>query len=403
MARPKPLEGLRVLDLTHVLAGPYCTLFMALNGAEVIKIETPEGGEMARRLLMQARDGRIVDAALAYQNRGKRSLTLNLRSEEGRAIFLDLVRISDVVVENFSATTMKRLGLDYAALRQVNPRIVYTSISGFGHDDILPGPYVDRPAFNLIAQAMGGIMDISGELDGPPIVCGVPLGDLTAGIFGLSGTLLALRQRETTGEGQHVDVAMYDALASYSQRLVTRYYLTGEVPTRGRDNRENPQGIFKVKDGYVAITVMGDAMWGRFCAMLGRPEMRDDPAMNPDTARGKLYDSVLQPMLEAWAAEMTREEVLARFRAADLPCAPVQDTHDLLNCPHLKARNMIVEVDDPVRGCIAYTGNPIKLSAMPEEQPSHAPALGQDTDAILSRLLGLDAARLEALHARRVI
>ncbi|WP_368417092.1 CaiB/BaiF CoA transferase family protein [Falsiroseomonas sp.] len=403
MARPKPLEGLRVLDLTHVLAGPYCTLFMALNGAEVIKIETPEGGEMARRLLMQARDGRIVDAALAYQNRGKQSLTLNLRSEEGRAIFLDLVRISDVVVENFSATTMKRLGLDYAALRQVNPRIVYTSISGFGHDDILPGPYVDRPAFNLIAQAMGGIMDISGELDGPPIVCGVPLGDLTAGIFGLSGTLLALRQRETTGEGQHVDVAMYDALASYSQRLVTRYYLTGEVPTRGRDNRENPQGIFKVKDGYVAITVMGDPMWGRFCAMLGRPEMRDDPAMNPDTARGKLYDSVLQPMLEAWAAEMTREEVLGRFRAADLPCAPVQDTHDLLNCPHLKARNMIVEVDDPVRGRIAYTGNPIKLSAMPEEQPSHAPALGQDTDAILSRLLGLDAARLEALHARRVI
>ena len=403
MAQPKPLAGLRVLDLTHVLAGPYCTLFMALNGAEVIKIETPEGGEMARRLLMQARDGRIVDAALAYQNRGKQSLTLNLRSEEGRAIFLDLVRISDVVVENFSATTMKRLGLDYAALRQVNPRIVYTSISGFGHDDILPGLYVDRPAFNLIAQAMGGIMDISGELDGPPIVCGVPLGDLTAGIFGLSGTLLALRQREMTGEGQHVDVAMYDALASYSQRLVTRYYLTGEVPTRGRDNRENPQGTFKAKDGYLAITVMGDAMWGRFCTMLGRPEMRDDPAMNPDTARGKLYDSVLQPMLEAWAAEMTREEVLARFRAADLPCAPVQDTHDLLNCPHLKARNMIVEVDDPVRGRIAYTGNPIKLSAMPEEQPSHAPALGQDTDAILSRLLGLDAARLEALHARKVI
>jgi CoA:oxalate CoA-transferase len=403
MAQPKPLEGLRILDLTHVLAGPYCTLFMALNGAEVIKIETPEGGEMARRLLMQARDGRIVDAALAYQNRGKQSLTLNLRSEEGRALFLDLVRISDVVVENFSATTMKRLGLDYAALRQVNPRIVYTSISGFGHDDILPGPYVDRPAFNLIAQAMGGIMDISGELDGPPIVCGVPLGDLTAGIFGLSGTLLALRQREMTGEGQHVDVAMYDALASYSQRLVTRYYLTGEVPTRGRDNRENPQGIFKAKDGYVAITVMGDAMWARFCAMLGRPEMRDEPAMNPDTARGKLYDSVLQPMLEAWASEMTREEVLESFRAADLPCAPVQDTHDLLNCPHLKARNMIVEVDDPVRGRIAYTGNPIKLSGMPEEQPSHAPTLGQDTDAILSRLLGLDAARLEALHARKII
>lgn len=403
MAVPKPLEGIRVLDLTHVLAGPYCTLFMAFNGAEVIKIETPEGGEMARRLLMTAKDGRVVDAALAYQNRGKRSLTLNLRTEEGRAIFLDLVRISDVVVENFSATTMKRLGLDYAALKRVNPRVVYTSISGFGHDDIHPGPYADRPAFNLIAQAMGGIMDISGELGGPPIVCGVPLGDLTAGIFGLSGTLLALRQRELTGEGQHVDIAMYDALASYSQRLVTRYYLTGEVPTRGADNRENPQGTFRAKDGWVAITVMGDAMWDRFCRMLGRPELRDDPAMTPDTARGKLYDSVIQPMLEAWAADMTREEVIARFREADLPCAPVQDTHDLLHCPHLKARHMIVEVDDPVRGRIAYTGNPIKMSAVPEEQPRHAPALGQDTAEILSRLLGLDTARLEALRAARVI
>jgi crotonobetainyl-CoA:carnitine CoA-transferase CaiB-like acyl-CoA transferase len=399
----KPLDGIRVLDLTHVLAGPYATLFLAQAGAEVIKIEMPGTGELSRRQLVQAADGRIIDHTMAYLNRGKKGLALNLRTDEGRDIFTQLVKISDVVVENFTATTMRRLGLDYATLAEINPRIVYTSISGFGHDDIYPGPYTDRPAFNLIAQAMGGIMDITGELNGPPVPTGVALGDLVAGVFAVSGTLMALRHRELTGQGQHVDISMYDTLASFSQRALLRYYLTGDLPTRGNDSRENPLGAFKVADGYVVMTTMGDPMWDRLCTLIGRPELRDDPDLNPDTARGRRYEQVLRPILEDWARELTREQVVELFRAADLPAAPVQNVDDLLHCPQLRARRMVYEVDDPRRGRLAFTGNPIKLSRVPEEEPAPAPALGEDTDEVLTKLLDLDGARLADLRARNVI
>src|SRR3546814_173867 len=192
---------------------------------------------------MKTKDGRTVDHMMGWLNRGKKGLTLNLRSEEGKEIFRELVKISDVVVENFSATTMKRLGFDYAALKEINPRIVFTSVSGFGHDDIYPGPYTDRPAFNLIAQAMSGLMDITGEADGPPVPNGVAIGDFVAGIFAMNGTLLALRHREMTGVGQHVDISMYDSMASFSQRAVTRYFLAGEVLPRGRDNRSEESRV----------------------------------------------------------------------------------------------------------------------------------------------------------------
>lgn len=399
----KPLAGIRVLDLSHVMAGPYATLFLALNGAEVIKIETPEGGELSRRLLLQTKDGRNVDHMLAYLNRGKKGLTLNLRSEEGQRIFKELAAVSDIVVENFTPSTMKRFGLDYQTLRKINPRLIYTSISGFGHDDIYQSPYMDRPAFNLIAQAMSGIMDISGDENGPPVPCGVAIGDLTAGIFAVAGTLMALQHRNLTGEGQHVDISLYDSLASFSQRAIMRYFLTDEVPTRGRDSRENPLGVFKVSDGYVVMTTMGDAMWARFCRMLDRDDLRDHPDLNPDTARGKRYETVLKPLLEEWAQDMTREQVVAKFRDADLPAAPVQNAADLLSCPHLEARRMLEIVDDPQRGRLVFTGNPIKLSNVDEETPPHAPMLGENTDQILSDLLGADDSRIAEWRASKII
>ncbi|SFZ86026.1 formyl-CoA transferase [Devosia enhydra] len=398
MTETRPLEGIRVLDLSHVLAGPYMTLFLAQNGAEVIKIENPAGGDMARRLVARSTDGRDIDHVAAYLNRGKKGLALNLRSDEGKAIFRDLVAKSDIVVENFTPATLKRLGFGYEELKAINPAIIYTSLSGFGHDDIYPSPMMHRPAFNLIAQAMGGIMDITGEADGPPIPTGVALGDLVAGIFALSGTLLALQHRARTGVGQHVDISMYDCLASFSQRAVLRTYLTGEVPTRGRDSRENPLGSFKVKDGYVVMTLMGAPMWQRFCAMIDRQDLLDHPDLNPDAARGARFDTVLRPMLEEWAEDKTRDEVVALFSAADLPAAPVQDAADLLACEQLRARRMIEDVDDPVRGPMVYTGNPIKLSNMREKVPSPAPALGQDTASVLEGLLGLSPDRIAALR-----
>jgi len=403
MDKVKPLDGIRVLDLSHVMAGPYMTLFLALNGAEVIKLENPNGGELARRLLLKAKDGRVVDHMVAYLNRGKKGIGLNLRSAEGREIFRDLVRLSDIVVDNFTPTTLRRLGFGYDELKSINPRIIYTTISGFGHDDIYPSPMMDRPAFNLIAQAMSGIMDITGDADGPPVPTGVAIGDLVAAIFALSGTLLALQHREKTGLGQHVDISMYDCLTSFSQRAVLRAYLTGETPTRGRDSRENPLGAFKVKDGYVVMTLMGDLMWKRFCAMIGKPDLETHPDLNPDSARGARYESVLRPLLEEWARDKTRTEVVELFRAADLPVAPVQNAADLLDCPQLRGRRMIEEVDEPGRGRLVFTGNPIKLSNVTETTPSPAPALGADTTDVLASLLGLSAERLAALRAAGVV
>ncbi len=398
----RPMEGIRVLDFSHVLAGPYCTLLMALNGAEVIKIEPPKG-ELSRRQLMTTKDGRKVAANVAYAHRGKKAITLNLRSEKGKEICKELVKVADVAVENFSASTMDRLGLGYRTLKEVNPALVYTSISGFGHNDIFEGPYVDRPAFNLVAQAMGGIMDITGEAGRPPIPTGVALGDLVASVFALAGTAMALRMRDLTGQGQHVDIAMYDCLASFSQRAVLRYHLTGEVPTRGDDKRENPLGAFKVKDGYVVMTTMGDDMWGRFCNMIGRPDLRADPRLNPDTARGRQYDSVIRPILEEWARDKTRTEVVDAFLAADLPAAPVQSVADMVECPQLKVRNMIQEFDDPNNGKLVLTGNPLKFSAVEEMKPTPAPLLGQDTDSVLRELLGMSEQQLAQLHEEQVV
>ena len=399
----QPMEGIRVLDLSHVLAGPYCTLMMALNGAEVIKIEPPKKGELFRKHLVEAKDGRKVAHSIAYAHRGKKAITLNLRSDKGREIFKELVKVSDVVLENFSAQSMDRLGLSYHTLQAINPALVYTSISGFGHNDIYPGPYVDRPAFNLVAQAMSGIMDITGEAGGPPIPTGVALGDLVASVFALAGTAMALLMRNVTGKGQHVDIAMYDCLASFSQRALLRYYLTGDMPTRGDDKRENPLGAFKVKDGYVVMTTMGDDMWARLCTLIGRPELQTDPRLNPDTARGRLYDTVLRPILEEWAKDRTRTEVVNAFQVADLPSAPVQSVADMLECPQLKARKMIQEFDDPNEGRLVLTGSPLKFSEVEEQEPTPAPRLGQDTDEVLQKLLGLSVEELAQLHEKEII
>jgi crotonobetainyl-CoA:carnitine CoA-transferase CaiB-like acyl-CoA transferase len=330
-------------------------------------------------------------------------MTLNLRTDEGKEVFRDLVRNSDVLVENFTAHAMDRLGLGYADLKEINPRLIYASLSGFGHDDLYEGPYSERPAFNLIAQAMSGIMDITGELGGPPIPTGVAMGDLVAGVFTLSGILLALRMRETTQRGQHVDISMYDCLTSFSQRAIQRTYLTGEVPTRGDDQRDTPQGPFKVKDGYIVMSAMGDAMWDRLCTMIGHPEIKDDPRFNPEHARGRAFDDEIKPILEEWAQDKTRDEVVDLFTASHLPAASVQNSRDLLECPQLEARNMIQRIDDPNYGAIVVTGNPIKLSALREAPFRPAPLLGEHTAEILNEVLKLSPVEIEDLRAKGAV
>ena len=399
----RPLEGIRVLDLTHVLAGPYCTMLMADNGAEVIKIEPPGVGELGRKQITVAKDGRLVAHDEVFLHRNKKAIALNLRLEKGKDIFRRLVKVSDVVVENFTPQAMKRLGFGYDALKEINPRIVYTAISGFGHDDIYRGPYTDRPAFNPIAQAMSGMMDITGEGGGPPTLVGVPVGDLVPAIFALSGTLMALRMRDQTGVGQLVDVSMYDCLVSFNQRAVFKHYLTGGIPTRGNQGFGSPLGNFKVKEGYVTMTIMGDAMWHRFCLMIGKPGLETDERLTPDRVRGSKYESVIKPILEEWAKDKTRAEVVELFLANDLPAGPVQNAKDIYECPQVNARNMLVEFDDPIAGHLVETGNPFKFSGVAERLPNPAPDIGQDTDAVLQELLSLSDAELANLREEKVI
>ncbi|RDJ20637.1 CoA transferase [Bosea caraganae] len=398
----KPLEGVRVLDLAHVLAGPYCTMLMALNGAEVIKVE-PLQGEMFRHHKLVAKDGRQVTDAVAFLHRSKKAITLDLRTEKGKDLLKQMVATADVLVENFTPQTMRRLGLGYDVLREINPRLVYTSISGYGHDDILKSPYSDRPAFNIVAQAASGLMDITGEPGGAPLAAGLSLGDFVPAVFALSGTLMALRMRDLTGIGQHVDIAMCDCLASFSQIAITENYLTGVLPDRNNLLRGNPRGAFKVKDGYVVMTTIGDAMWARFCTFVGRPELSSDPRFSTDRLRGAQYDTVIEPLLSEWGKDKTRREVVDAFIAADLPAGPVQSAADLLDCPHMKARDMIVEVDDPVHGHLVMTGNPLKFSAVPEATPTPAPKVGQDTDEVLSALLGLREHDIADLRRQKII
>jgi crotonobetainyl-CoA:carnitine CoA-transferase CaiB-like acyl-CoA transferase len=397
-----PFEGVLVLDMAHVLAGPYCTMLMALCGANVIKIEPPKG-ELFRRHTLIAKDGREVADEIAFLHRNKKAITLDVRTERGKEILKHMVRKADVLVENFTPQTMRRLGVGYEVLHEINPKLIYTSISGYGHEDVLKSPWCERSAFNTVAQGVGGLMDHTGTPGGPPLASGIPLGDFVPAVFALSGTLMALRMRDLTGIGQHVDIAMADCIASFSQIAVLENYLTGVLPNRNNQLHGNPKGAFKAKDGYVVMTTMGDAMWERLCRLCERPDLISDPGLKTDKQRGAQFDSVVLPMMTEWARNKTRAEVVDAFTAADLAAGPVQSAADLLDCPHMKARNMIVECDDPYEGHLVLTGNPIKFSAVPETTPTAAPQLGQNTDEVLRDLLGLSGGDLAALREQKVI
>lgn len=399
-----PLKGLRVLDLTHVVAGPYCTMLMADLGAEVIKIERPGTGEMARSLgpFVTNQRGEKASGSLLRLSRNKKGVTLDLQKRQGKAIFKALVKISDIVIENFVPGTMDKLELGYPVLKEINPRIIYASISGYGHKDLYPGPYVDRPSFNLIAQAMGGLMEITGEKDGPPQECGASVGDIFPGALTLVGILLALRIREATGAGQYVDTSMYDSMISLNERAIMNYELTGVIPTRGGEALLMPHGAFKANDGYVVIAVFTPDHWLGICKAIGREDLAADPNLKTGIDRaGKA--AFLRPIIEEWTSKRSKKEVTEILLAAGTPTGPVQNAKDILGCPHARARNMIYEIDDPVAGKIRMAGNPLKLSMVADPPRNPPPRLGQHTREILADLLKFDSAEIDALEQDKVI
>jgi crotonobetainyl-CoA:carnitine CoA-transferase CaiB-like acyl-CoA transferase len=397
----RPLAHLRLLDLTHVLAGPYATLLLADLGMETIKIEPPGHGESTRKLL--AKDPKAsVDGLGAYfltLNRNKQSITLDLKAEAGLAIFYDLVRLSDVVVDNFSVGVTSRLGIDHAHLSAINPRIITASISGFGQT----GPYQQQVSFDMVAQAIGGIMSITGQQGGEPVRPGVPLGDLGGGLMGALGILSALVARNQTGLGQHVDISMLDAQISLLSYIATAALIGQEnpQPMGSAHFAYVPYNAYPTQDDYIVIAVLTDAFWPNLLAALTLPEL---DTQNHLTTAGRLanrahIDAVIGNRLRQAPAAYW----LAQLTAARVPCAPVNSVLQALADPQVQARQMVVDVPLPNGGSIKAPGNPIKLSGDSGGDPTPPPLLGQHTEAVLGRLLGKSAAALAQLRADGVI
>jgi formyl-CoA transferase len=335
-------------------------------------------------------------------NRNKKSLALNLQEEAGREIFRDLVRVSDVVVENLRPGAMEKLGLDYERLQVINPRLVYAAISGFGRLDGYTGPYSDRPAFDIVAEAMGGIMNLVGFEDKPPSWTVYGLADIYSGQVTAYGVLLALLMRERTGLGQLVDSAMLDNMLALNERMAVIYSFTGQSPRRGQLRHIAPRGAFRCRDGYLALNIPDDIQWRRLCDAMGRQDLKDDARTVDGTARGSHMD-LIRPVIEAWLADKTRAEAVELLQERGVPSGPVYTAEDVFADPHISAREMLVTVDDPVAGPRKYVRTPPHLSAAPSIPKTAAPRLGEHTLPILRDLLGLDREEIEHLVGEGVV
>jgi CoA:oxalate CoA-transferase len=403
-AERRPLSGVRVIGLEQYMSAPYCTMLLADAGAEVIKIEMPGRGDPRRSIPPYATNqegGRVAGGFVGY-NRNKKSLALNLREEAGRQIYRDLVRVSDVVVENLRPGAMDKLDLGYERLKAVNPRLVYAAISGFGRLEGYTGPYSDRPAFDIVAEAMSGMMNLVGFSDRPPSWTIYGLADVYSGMVTAYGVTLALYMREHTGEGQFVDSAMLDNMLALNERMAVIYSYTGQSPKRGQLQHIAPRGAFRCRDGYLAINVPDDIQWRRMCVAMGREDLADDPRTADGTARGA-HAELLQSVIEDWLGDKTRAEAAALLKEQGVPSGPVNTAEDVFRDPHIAARQMLVTVDDPVAGPRKYARSPLHLSSAPEIPTEPAPQLGEHTRTILSDLLGYDEAEIERLLGKGVI
>ncbi|MGH8788227.1 MAG: CaiB/BaiF CoA transferase family protein [Cupriavidus necator] len=398
------LAGLRVLDLTQMLAGPFCTQLLADHGAEVIKIEPPAGDTTRKSGPFRADDReRAYGGYFQSVNRNKRSLVLDLKKEGAREVFLALAARADVVVENYRAGVMERLGLSYETMREINPRLVYAAIRGFGDPRSGASPYVDWPAYDVVAQAMGGMMGITGTGPGQPMKIGPGVGDLVPAVLAAFGVLAAVHHAQRTGEGQFVDVAMTDAVLALCERIVYQHAYTGEVP--GPEGNRHPLlcpfGLFAASDGAVAIACPGDGFWATLAEAIGRPEMALDPAYATNAARVANAHAVIQAV-EAFTRQHSKQE-LSALLGGRVPFGPVYDAQDILDDPHFRARGMLVELEQPGSTApVRVAGIPVKLSDTPGAVTRRAPRLGEHSDAIL-RELGWQADTIARLREEGAI
>ena len=391
----RALDGIRVLDVTQVMAGPYCAMVLCDMGADVIKVEAP-GGDSSRRMAGAQGDD---SAAFNAVNRGKRGLVVDLKAPRGQAVLRRLAAGADVLVENFRPGVMARFGLDYPSLAEANPRLVYASISGYGQT----GPAAGRGGFDLVAQGVSGLMSVTGEPDRPPVKVGVPLTDLGAGLFAVIGILAALQHRTRTDRGQHVDTALVDAGVALSVWEATELFTSGRAPRPlGSAHRMSaPYQAVRCSDGYITLGAANDRIFRRLAHVLGRPEWLEDPAFARDGSRVR-HRERLAAAIEAVTATRPRAHWLAELDAHDIPCGPIQDYREVMDDPQVRAREMVVRTEHPTLGTISTLGTPIKLSATPLAPGRPAPLLGQHTDEVL-REAGYDAGEIAALRADGVV
>lgn len=391
------LQGIKILDLTRVLAGPYATMILGDLGADIIKIEMPGKGDDSRYF------GPYLNDESAYFmsiNRNKRSMTLNLKEEEGKKILLKMVEEADVIVENFRPGTMEKLGLGYDVLKKVNPKIIYGAASGFGHS----GPYSKRAAYDAVVQGMGGIMSITGQKDGVLTRVGPSIGDIAAGLFTAIGILTALVSRNETGKGQKVDVAMLDCQVALLENAIARYVVSKEVP-KPMGNRHTsivPFEPFETKDGEIIVAAGNDVLWSKFCDAIDKKELVNDERFVTNPLRNQNYE-VLRDLIAEPLKYKTTKEWQDILDDIGVPNGPINTIDKVLEDPQVIAREMIVEVEHPKAGKLKVPGIPIKMSDTPGEIRTPSPLLGQHTYEILNEMLGYDKDTVDRLVSEKIV
>lgn len=395
-----PLSGVTVLDASRVLAGPFCAMQLGDLGADVIKVERPDGGDQTRGWAPPAYGDSDTAAYYLSVNRNKRSVTLNLAAERGRELFRELAAEADVLLHNFRVGTMAEWGLDYPDLREANPGLVYCAISGYGEW----GPHRDRPAYDLVIQAEGGLMSITGEPGGQPVRVGVAITDLTTGLYATEAVLAALFEREFgDGTGQKLDVSLFDSAAALNTYAALFYFATGDPPGRWGGKIPNivPYQAFETADGYAVIAVPSEHIWPDFCEALGREDLLDDDRFETNSDRVEHRDT-LEPLLEEEIAGYTTEEIVETMRAHDVPATPINRMDDVYDHPQARARGMHQRVDHPSIGTVEMPGVPLHFSRTPATVRTHPPELGEHTDDVF-RELGYSDDEIAGLHRKDIV
>lgn len=394
----KPLKGIRVLDLSRILAGPYCSMLLADMGAEVIKVERPGEGDDTR-----AFGPPFIEGESAYFlsiNRSKKSITVNFQKDKGKEIIYQLVKKSDVLLENFRPGTLDKIGLGYKDIEKINPQIIYASISGFGQS----GPERLKPGYDLTVQGMGGIMSLTGDPSGPPYKVGTSISDILAGIYACQGILLALIARNKNGKGQKVNVSMLDCQVSLLTYQAGIYFATGLVPGRKGNQHPTicPYETFKASDEYINIAIGNDKLWQKFCELLGLKEIKDDPKFSSNPKRVENRDELFL-IIGKIIREKKAQEWLKIFDEQGIPAGPILSVDKVLSHPQILAQEMVVEVNHPKSGKIKLTGIPVKLSATPGSIDKPPPLLGEHNDEVLSDILGYSKEEIKSLKEEEVI